>query len=100
MKQEEDADHLELKYTMMLIQKAGIEMCGSSSNESSYNSSSSFLQTSKKCTSSDLYSSSGNDLLFLSTNDNKMSILCTPNHASQSKSHELKKTKLVNVSHY
>ena len=97
-KHEEDADRLELEYVRTLIQKGEGEMCGCSSDESTYDGSSSLLKTSKKRTASDLYSSSGDESHFFSANDNEMSVSCTPNCASRSKSHKQKKMKLVNVS--
>lgn len=93
-KHEEDADSLELEDVRTLIQKGKGEMCGSSSDESSYDGSSSLLKTSKKRTASDVYSSSGDESHFFSANDDEMSDSCTP----RSKSHKEKKTKLVNVS--
>jgi hypothetical protein len=97
-KQEEDANHLELKYVRTLIQKEGGELGVSSSNESSYNGSSSLFKMRNKRQASDLYSSSGDESHFFSANDNEMSVSYKPNHASRSESHEQKKTKLVNVS--
>lgn len=99
MKHEEDADSLELEDVRTLIQRVKGEMCGSSSDESSYDGSSSLLKTSKKRTASDVYSSSGDESHFFSANDDEMSVSCTPYCASRSKSHKEKKTKL-NVSVY
>ena len=94
-KHEEDANRLESEYMRTLIQKGDGEMCGSSSDESSYDGSFSLLKTSKKRTASELYSTSGDESHFFSANDDEMSVKCTPNCASRSK--KQKKTKLVNV---
>lgn len=99
-KQDENANSLELEYARTPIQNGGEEMCGSSSDESSFDGSSSFSKNIKKRTASDVYSSSGEESHFFSANDAEVSVSSTPEHAMQSKSRESKKTKLMDVSIY